>query len=411
MRMYSRILTALDGTEWSNMAMKASIELAECSEKPTLIGCHVYGAQMHRTRFEQMEPGLPDRYQEEKEITRLRGRHEDLITDGMQIISDAYLAPMNQLANQKQITFEGATPEGRNYLEILKVSKEKHADLVVVGAHGHGYVPEAILGSTAERILNHSLHTDVLIMKQPWNLKKRPILVGVDGSQSSYAALLRACSLAHSIGTSVKAVAVYDPYLHSGVFTNIAGVLPAEKQAKFNFTAQEQLHDEIIDDGLENLYRMNLNQGIQLVKDLNVEVHAEVLSGKAFPQIHHHAAGIESNLIVMGRWGLHQEPPSLIGSNTQNLARICTTNLLVVAAPTEEIKLPSIEIAQPLEWSEEALKILDKMPKFARTMAKSSIEKRARELGACVVEEKLVHAISEKMRMGSEGFNESKEKK
>ena len=36
----------------------------------------------------------------------------------------------------------------------------------------------------------------------------------------------------------------------------------------------------------------------------------------------------------MGRWGLHKETYTLIGSNTHNLARICTTNLLVVNEST-----------------------------------------------------------------------------
>jgi nucleotide-binding universal stress UspA family protein len=397
--MYRRVLVALDGAEWSNLAMEASLEIAALDKMSRVIGCHVYGALMHRTRFYQMEPGLPEKYQEEKELTRLRGAHEDLITDGMKIISDAYLAPLNHLANQKQIVFEGVTPEGRNYMEILKAATQKQADLIVVGAHGHGYVPEAILGSTSERILSHSWHSDVLLMKKPWNLRKAPILVGVDGSQNSYAALLRAANLASSVGTRVKAVAVFDPYLHSGVFTNIAGVLPEEKQAKFNFTAQEKLHDEIIDDGLEQLYRSNLEQGVQLVSNLDVKIDSEVLSGKVFPQIHHHAAALNASLVVLGRWGLHKEAPSLIGSNTLNFSRICTTNLLVVAAPNKEIILPNLETEEPLEWTEEALKILDRIPQFARTMARTAIEKRARESSADVVEESLVRAISKKMGM------------
>lgn len=397
--MYKQILVALDGTDWSDMAMHAAVQIAENIEHVTLIGCHVYGAQMHRKRFTQMEPGLPGKYQEEKELTRLRGSHEDLITDGMQIISDAYLAPLQQLANEKKIKFEDATPEGRNYFEILKVAREKGVDLVIVGAHGHGFVPEAILGSTSERVLSHSWHSDVLVMKRPWNLRKKPILVGIDGSQNSYAALLKSADLAQITGSGIHAVAVYDPYLHSGVFTNIAGVLPKEKQAKFNFTAQEQLHDEIIDDGLEQLYQANLEQGIKLVDSMDVKIHSEVLSGKVFPQIHHYASRIDAGLIVMGRWGLHKENSILIGSNTHNLTRICTTNILVVNEAPEEIRLPAIEEEKPLDWSEAALKILERIPEFVRPMARRSIEKQARERGLNIVDEPLVKSISEKMGM------------
>ncbi len=400
--MYQRILVPLDGTQWSNWALNASVALAKVCSQPTLIGCHVYGAQMHRTRFEQMEPGLPERYQAENELQRLRGTHEDLISDGMQTISDAYLNPLYQIASEEKIAFEGVTPEGRNYTEILKAASQKDADLVILGAHGHGFVPEAILGSTADRVLSYNIKSDVLLIKSPLVLGKRPILVGVDGSQNSYFALLRAASIAKKTGAVVKVIAVYDPYLHSGVFTNIAGVLSPEKQEKFNFTAQEQLHDEIIDDGLEELYRTNLEQGVQLVNEMDVKIEAEVLSGKVFPQIHHHSALLGAGLIVVGRWGLHKEPPSLIGSNTHNLARICTTNLLIVAAPNEAIQLPSSVRIEPLEWTKEANEILERIPSFARTMAKKSIEKKAREQGFEVVNDKLVKQISERMGMKSE---------
>jgi hypothetical protein len=146
-----------------------------------------------------------------------------------------------------------------------------------------------------------------------------------------------------------------------------------------------------------------LDQGIQLIKDTDVEIEAEVLNGKTFPQIHHHASYIGAGLVVMGRWGLHKEAPSLVGSNSLNLARICTTNLLIVAPPTEEIKLPSMETLPELEWSDGALQILDRIPPFARSMAKSSIENRARNLGITLIDESLVLTIAEKMGMRSGG--------
>ena len=74
-------------------------------------------------------------------------------------------------------------------------------------------------------------------------------------------------------------------------------------------------------------------------------------------------------------------------------------------APSREIKLPSMEVAPPIEWSERALKILDRIPPFARAMAKSSIENRARNIGAGVVDGSLVLAISEKIGMKRKSSN------
>ena len=101
----------------------------------------------------------------------------------------------------------------------------------------------------------------------------------------------------------------------------------------------------------------------------------------------------------MGRWGLHKETYTLIGSNTHNLARICTTNLLVVNESTSQIKLPTLEEEAPLSWSSEALAILERIPEFARPMAKRAIEKRARDIGAKIVEENLVNSLSDRMGM------------
>jgi hypothetical protein len=56
-----------------------------------LVGIHVYAARMHEVRFQQMEPGLPDRYQEEQELDRLRGTHDMIIGGGMKLVSDAYM--------------------------------------------------------------------------------------------------------------------------------------------------------------------------------------------------------------------------------------------------------------------------------------------------------------------------------
>jgi len=86
----------------------------------------------------------------------------------------------------------------------------------------------------------------------------------------------------------------------------------------------------------------------------------------------------------MGRWGMHKE------------------------APSQEIKISSMEVAPQIEWSEAALKILDGIPPFARDMTKSSIENRARNTGVGLVNKSLVLAISEKMDMKKESSNNDK---
>ncbi len=401
--MYDNILVALDGSELSNLAMDAALYLSEEYNQNPLICCHVYAASMHRTRFEDMEPGLPDKYHEKERLEYLRSAHEDIITDGMQLISDAYLAPIVKKAEERGIKYKGLTPEGRNYVELLKMIQQHRSDLVIMGAWGHGHVEEGSLGSLTERTLLYAPESDILIVKKPWNFKSRPIVVGIDGSKNSYAALKKAVEISKIVDAPVEGVAVYDPFFHSDVFSMISKVLPDDAKEHFNFEAQEQLHDEIIDKGLETLYREGIEKGILLARSMGVEVHPEVAKGKVYSQLHHHAALKGAGLIVIGRWGLHQEEESLIGSNSLKLARLCNTNVLVVGQPNEILNVPDLSIQEEgknLKWTSDAEAMIDRVPSFARKMARKMVENRVLERNETVVTLDTVQEMANLFGMG-----------
>lgn len=324
---YKRIFAALDGSEHSDFAREAALSLAEKCSGSELIGCHAYAANLHRTRFGDMEPGLPAKYTGAG-LDDLRKSHEELIADGMQIISDSYLEALARGALERKTVYRSMTPEGRNYVQILKAAKEKGADLLVSGSRGQGGALG--LGSTAERILVYSRGMDILLMRRPWNLDGGPILVGIDGSNSSYDAMLRAAELAETFGAKIEAVSVYDPFFHSNVFRSISASVPEDTGMNFDFSAQEKLHDEIIDDGLRRLYSRGLEKGVDLAKARGIDASGAVLSGKVSPQIQDFISRKNISLIVLGRWGLHREDESVIGSNALRLARSSTANVLIV---------------------------------------------------------------------------------
>ncbi len=400
--MYTKIINALDGSFLSDLSMEAGLIIASRTDNAHLIGCHVYASRLHRTRFEEMEPGLPEQYQEEENLTYLRDTHEDLISEGLQLISDAYLAPFVEKANALDLSYSGLTPEGHHYVKLLEALREAAADLLILGAAGLGVIEEEPLGSLTERLLLYGEMCDILVIRQAWQFKNRPIVVGVDGSPNSYQALKRAVEMGQLMGAEVEAVAVYDPFFHSTVFQTIASSLTEETAEKFNFTAQEQLHDEIIDRGLETLYRDGLRRAMMMAEEMGCTIKTEAIAGKVYAQLHHYAALRNAGLVVVGRHGLHYEKESVIGSNTHKFARLTPFNLLVVRPAEDDLNIPELhknEETTGLIWDAEAERILQRVPMFVRKMAKRSIEARAVEKGLGRVTVELVMQVSGKMGM------------
>ncbi len=329
-----------------------------------------------------MEPGLPAQYQEEARLDELRETHDDLIGDGMQLISDAYLRPLRAEAEARGIAFEGLTPEGMNHAELIRAARTLPADLVVVGAQGHGAVEASLLGSVTERLLLASIPGDLLVVRAPWLPSKRPVVVGMDGSPEGLAALERGIEIAQAFDLPLVAAAVYDPFFHNGVFRTIADALPEEEQRRFNFSAQEKLHDTIIDQGLEEVYREGLERGATFAGERGMAIETVVLKGKVYPELQRYAAEQEAALLVMGRWGLHRGGETLIGANALNAARCARGNVLIVAPPAEPLSLPArVPAPETARWTPEAEAELEGVPAFARPMARRLVERHAAEQG------------------------------
>ena len=110
--MYKKILVPLDSSKHSNAAIELGLKLAK-SFGSSVTGSHVYAAKLHDDRFRQMESGLPPKYQEEKELERQRDIHDDLITKGLEIISDSYSEHFAAKATEAGIDFSNKSLEGK----------------------------------------------------------------------------------------------------------------------------------------------------------------------------------------------------------------------------------------------------------------------------------------------------------
>ena len=304
--MYKSIYVPVDNSDHSNRAVACSLALGKAFSAK-LVGCHVYAAKLHDYRFRQMEYTLPEEYIDEVELERQRKIHDSLITMGLKLISDSYLDGMSRLCKESSLEFEPRMMDGKHHIEILKDLAGSQHDLVVIGALGIGRARDSVIGSVTERVARQS-DRDVWVVKhvpEAGEPERDTILVGVDGSPQSFGALMTATDLARTFGKKVEVIAVYDPYLHYSVFNGIVNVLTEQAAKVFRFEEQNQLHEEIIDTGLAQIYQSHLEVGERMVNETGIEITKTLLDGKPFQKIIDHARKTNPWLIVMGRIGVH----------------------------------------------------------------------------------------------------------
>ena len=387
----------VDNSEHSNYAIDVGISLAK-KFNSILVGNHVYAARLHNQRFVQMESGLPPAYQKPEELERQRNIHDSLITKGLQIISDSYLDQFEMRCRQAGVPFQRKALEGKNYAQIVKDIKENNYNLVIMGALGLGALDKSMVGSVTSRVARRS-KSDILIMRRQveWD---RKIIVAVDGSPQSFAAVKKCVLLSKAFNVPLEAVAVFDPQFHIVAFRSIAGVLSEEAGKLFRFKEQEKLHDEIIDKGLEKIYQEHLDNAKRLAKEDGLDIKTVLLSGRPFERILDYLKKENPSLVAAGKIGYHSDNGLDLGSVTENLLIQSTANLLIVTGGyTIKSENGGGEDTKELPWTKEALARMEKIPTFARNMAKKAITGYALENGYKEITEAVLQKAREKMGM------------
>jgi nucleotide-binding universal stress UspA family protein len=294
--MYNSIHVPLDNSDHSNAAMKLGVELGEAFSA-RLVGSHVYAAKLHDVRFKQMEFTLPDEYKEETELEKQRKIHDALIARGLHLISDSYLDQMGVLSEEKGLKFERKHFDGRNFEALVGDIREDDYDLLIMGALGQGAVRDSQVGSVCERILRRT-EVDTLIVR---NIETDGfgspghIAVALDGSAHSYGALKGAIALAVKTNKAIEILTVTD-------------VNTAEGQ----------------------LLVKHLEVAAKLVSKAGIEVTTQLLGGETNATLRDYMIEAKPWALALGRVGLDGGSED-IGSTTDNLLRIASSNLLVAS--------------------------------------------------------------------------------
>lgn len=389
--LFDRPLVALDASEYSDRALAEIIRLTG-SVGGVVNGIHAYAAQLHDRRFRQMEGGLPDRYKVEEEMEHQRDVHDDLITRGLDIISDSYHDVADGVCAEAEVAYRRHSPEGKNYRKVIEAAESGDFSMLALGSLGLGAVPGSTIGTVCERVVRRSPIDTLVIRDAAKAVGDGPIVVGMDGSALSFGALKTAFAVARIVEAEVHVVAAYDPYYHYVAFNKIAGVLSEEAGKVFRFKEQEQLHEELIDDGIAKIYQSHLEVAKQVAADEDIEVTCVLLDGKPFKAVREYLDKVGASMVMVGKVGIHTDDRLDIGGNTENLVRSAPCHVWVSQSTFE----PPIDVVaeETISWSEEAEAYLNKAPEFARNMARKAVIRRAQETGHTFITKGLVEEVA-----------------
>ena len=385
--MYKTIYIPVDNSDHSNTAVDLGVRLAqEFGSK--IVGSHVYAAKMHDKRFKQMEAGLPEEYHDEKELDRQRKIHDSLITRGLQIITDSYLDYVDQRCTESNLPLERRSLEGRNWKVLAEDINTNAYDLTIMGSLGVGAVKDSVIGSNTERVLRRVRNSDMFIVKDLKPMNGGKIVVAVDGSPYSFGGLKTGLALGKALNKPVEAISAFDPYFHYAAFHSISGVLNEEAGKVFRFKEQEKLHEEVIDSGLAKIYQSHLDISREVAQEEGSDIRTTLLDGKVFEKVLQYVRKEQPWLLIVGRIGVHSDDDMDIGSNTENLLRAASCNILI----SNKKFVPPIDTQAEytLAWTEEALLRMEKVPVFARGVAKTAIHRYAIEKGHTIISNSVV---------------------
>src|SRR5713101_8373531 len=387
--MFKHIYVPVDNSDCSNWAIDLGVERAKAFGAK-LTGCHVYAARLHDYRFKQMEYTLPEEYKDETELERQRKIHDSLIAMGLQLISDSYLDVMDGKCAEAGLAFERKMIDGKHYKVLIEDTLASDYDLVVMGALGMGAVKDSQLGSVTERFVRR-IDRDVLVVRNTDALRdaQGAIVVGLDGSPQSFHGLKLGLALSRALDRPVRAIAVYDPYLHYAMFNGIVGVLNEKASKIFRFKEQEQLHEEIIDTGLAKIYQSHLEIARKLAAEDGVDLAITLLDGKCFEKMLTFARKEQPWLLILGRVGVHSDENEVdLGSNTENLLRLAPCNVLLTGGkfhPPLDVKAEEI-----IAWTEEAEARMERVPPQVKGVARTALLRYAIEQGHTVITNKVI---------------------
>jgi nucleotide-binding universal stress UspA family protein len=228
-----------------------------------------------------------------------------------------HLRSFNDQLTASGIAVAGATTEqGTPSRAIIDAARSGGFDLVVLGTHGRTGLAHAFIGSVAERVIRHG--TVPVLTLTPEAARRAPrmrrILVPVDYSDCSGAALKHAREVASTLGAELDVVHVWDrpPYVSDTVVVHTA-------------SGEKRPLGELIREAAED----DMTSFLKAQGGTPVAGH-RLLSGEPAATILEELGKSQHDLVIVGTHGRTGLKHLLLGSIAEKLVRHASVPVITV---------------------------------------------------------------------------------
>jgi nucleotide-binding universal stress UspA family protein len=180
-----RILVGVDGSPASRDVLRWSANLAERA------GLDMVVARAFAPAQAELDPGRDDVL------------HHEQLTE----LDEWCAALPASTPRPRTLLVDGSPPDA-----LLMVASEQRADLLAVGGRGSGGFSHLHIGSVAHHLTHHTT-LPLAIVPRTGSAPVEHVVLGVDGSPGSRAAVEFCAEFAAGLGVSVTAVYAFDPLL------------------------------------------------------------------------------------------------------------------------------------------------------------------------------------------------------
>lgn len=217
-----------------------------------------------------------------------------------------------------QVTTQTAVGSPRR--ELVHQADNWKPDLIVLGSHGHSMLGRLVLGSVSQGVLTDA-HSSVRIARGRLEEPDTPvrIVIGVDGSDASAAAVREAAARNWPPMSEVRVIAVTDP-LSPGLIGNL---IPPVR----DFVNESNQEDR---DWLKEL----LHKSYEEFKTSNLKVSTEILEGDPRRDLVETAEAWGADCIFVGSIGFNNRfERFVLGSVSATIAARARCSVEVVRLP------------------------------------------------------------------------------